>query len=200
MGNEKNIRGFTLIELLVVIAIIGLLASIVLASLNSARIESRDARRIADLHNIRTALELFYSEYGFYPLERDQTACGGWGNRSSSGIAACGGKKWLTADPNFDKYMPSVPVDPINQPWYAEDNQYTYTYTRDTATGAKDYDLRALLEDSGNPYRCEMKCYKTHAFSGEGNAWCATPAAAIPPCGGTPWWDGASRPMLYADH
>lgn len=61
-------RGFTLIELLVVIAIIGLLASIVLASLNSARVKGRDARRVADLKQIQTALELYASDNnGNYP-------------------------------------------------------------------------------------------------------------------------------------
>lgn len=199
MGNKEKIRGFTLIELLVVIAIIGLLASIVLASLNSARIKSRDAKRIADLHNIRLALEMFYNDFGFYPPYRDQGACGAWGNRSSSALTTCGGSKWLTADANFDKYMSNTPVDPINTTFYAEDNSYAYTYTSDT----NDYDLRALLEDTGNPNRCEMKCYKTHAVEGgnpPGAAWCATPASPIPPCGGTPWWDGASRPQLYSDH
>ena len=52
--------GFTLIELLVVIAIIGILASVVLASLNSARKKSRDARRLADIGQLRVALELYY--------------------------------------------------------------------------------------------------------------------------------------------
>jgi prepilin-type N-terminal cleavage/methylation domain-containing protein len=45
-------RGFTLIELLVVIAIIGLLASIILASLNTAQQKGRDARRVSDLQEI----------------------------------------------------------------------------------------------------------------------------------------------------
>lgn len=53
-------KGFTLIELLVVIAIIGILSSVVLASLNSARKKGRDARRIADLKQLQLALELYY--------------------------------------------------------------------------------------------------------------------------------------------
>ena len=57
-------KGFTLIELLVVIAIIGVLASIVLASLNSARRKSRDARRIVDVKQIQLALELYFDGQG----------------------------------------------------------------------------------------------------------------------------------------
>lgn len=53
-------QGFTLIELLVVIAIIGILASVVLASLNSAREKSRDARRISDIKQMQLALELSF--------------------------------------------------------------------------------------------------------------------------------------------
>lgn len=60
-------RGFTLIELLVVIAIIGILSSIVLASLNSARKKGRDARRIADVKQLQLALELYYDANGVYP-------------------------------------------------------------------------------------------------------------------------------------
>lgn len=57
---NKNKKGFTLIELLVVIAIIGILASVVLASLNSARRKSRDARRISDIKQLQLALELYF--------------------------------------------------------------------------------------------------------------------------------------------
>ena len=64
---NKNQSGFTLIELLVVIAIIGLLASVVLLALNSARAKSRDAKRLADVRQIASAMELFFNDYNSYP-------------------------------------------------------------------------------------------------------------------------------------
>ncbi len=63
----KNKKGFTLIELLVVIAIIGLLATLSIVALNNARARARDARRVADVKQIQTALELYYNNYGEYP-------------------------------------------------------------------------------------------------------------------------------------
>ncbi len=93
---NKTERGFTLIELLVVIAIIGLLSSIILASLNSARIKGRDARRLADIKQIETALELYYSENNTYP----STASGG-----TTVTTALGG----VLAPNF---IQTVPKDP----------------------------------------------------------------------------------------
>lgn len=62
-------KGFTLIELLVVIAIIGVLSAVVLVSLNSARAKSRDARRLSDVRQIMTALEIYYNDNGAYPDE-----------------------------------------------------------------------------------------------------------------------------------
>lgn len=60
-------KGFTLIELLVVIAIIGILSSVVLASLNSARSKARDARRVSDIKQLQLALELAYDATRNYP-------------------------------------------------------------------------------------------------------------------------------------
>jgi prepilin-type N-terminal cleavage/methylation domain-containing protein len=70
-------KGFTLIELLVVIAIIGTLASVVLASLNTARTKAADSKRLAEMQQIVLALEFYYDENGRYPSS-DTDGCGGW--------------------------------------------------------------------------------------------------------------------------
>ncbi len=67
MFRNKKQSGFTLIELLVVIAIIGLLASVVLLSLNSARAKSRDAKRVSDVRQIASAMELYFNDNNAYP-------------------------------------------------------------------------------------------------------------------------------------
>jgi len=69
-----NNKGFTLIEMLVVVAIIGLLSSVVVVGLGSARQNARDARRISDIRQIQNALEVYYSTNQSYP---DDTAFAG---------------------------------------------------------------------------------------------------------------------------
>ena len=63
----KQKKGFTLIELLVVIAIIGILATLAVVALQQARKNARDAKRIADVRQMQTALELFFNDNQYYP-------------------------------------------------------------------------------------------------------------------------------------
>lgn len=68
---KKFSRGFTLIELLVVIAIIGILSSVVLANLNSSRGKARDAKRIADMESLKSALSAYQLDNQGYPNQLD---------------------------------------------------------------------------------------------------------------------------------
>lgn len=75
-------KGFTLLELLVVIAIIGILSSVVMVSLSNSRAKARDAVRLSSLNTVKTALELYYDKYGYYPASNSTSNT--WG-------ADCGG-------------------------------------------------------------------------------------------------------------
>ena len=129
LRNNKSARGFTLIELLVVIAIIGVLASVVLASLNNARRKSRDARRITDVKQLQLALELQFDGLGVgnYPV----------------GLAAdapCTNNSGLTALVT-NAYIAVIPHDPSS-------SATCYQYAAPTT--ATVYHLGATLEDLSN--------------------------------------------------
>lgn len=123
-----TVAGFTLIELLVVISIIGLLASVVLLSLNSARARSRDARRVADISQLRSALELYLNDNGTVP-------------------SAAAGLNALSPS-----YMSSVPTPPRPQDAPAAGcgtaSASAYTYTP-TATG---YTITFCLGNTAGQY------------------------------------------------
>ncbi|MEK9195610.1 MAG: prepilin-type N-terminal cleavage/methylation domain-containing protein [Patescibacteria group bacterium] len=99
--------GFTLIELLVVISIIGLLATTMVASVNSARGKARDARRLADIKQIGLALELYYDANGTYP---DETIPAPEGSLAGWEVSTRGNFMEYLAP-----YLARVPIDPLNR-------------------------------------------------------------------------------------
>lgn len=153
-------RGFTLIELLVVIAIIGLLASIVLVSLSSARSKARDSRRIGDMRQVQLALEMYYDKSQTYPVGTvGHNSLYTLGTKGSPGTANALWTAGTGIGALTPTYISTVPVDPTNNSY----NIYGYVPgTAGTTAGvvtnciAADpscghYILMAQLEDQSNP-------------------------------------------------
>jgi type II secretion system protein G len=123
---NKKSKGFTLIELMVVIAIIGMLATIVLVSLNTAREKARDAKRLGDIRQVALALEMYYDDNGEYP----------------DIAAACTAATWSTMATVLETagFMTVVPDDPINS------GDYVYKYGTSATDKAQSYTLLSELE------------------------------------------------------
>ncbi len=113
-------KGFSLLELLVAIAIITMLASVVIASWNSAREKAQDARRISELKQLKYALELYHTNYGHYPRESD-----GANGRIGEGA----GIDLMLAD-----YMTAIPHDPAGP----DSDTYYYYYDGDATCGGSE--------------------------------------------------------------
>ncbi|OGE74058.1 MAG: hypothetical protein A3I07_01240 [Candidatus Doudnabacteria bacterium RIFCSPLOWO2_02_FULL_42_9] len=135
----KN-KGFTLIELLVTVAIIGILAAVVLVNLNSARQKSRDARRLADIRQIITALEIFYNDNSGYPDTPIPATPSDTGPDPANGSPA-----WST----FLGTWPNAPVPPDGAP-VCDGTNNLYTYSQ--VGGGQDYALTFCLGAAVDQY------------------------------------------------
>ena len=129
---KTNQKGFTLIELLVVIAIIGLLSTLSILALNQARARARDAKRISDVKQIQTALELYYNDMGAYPSAV-----------TAGGSIASTYSTYLAVVPT-----PPTPIDGGSCP----DVQPVYTYTTQGTPqdGTASYTIQYCLGASVN--------------------------------------------------
>jgi len=110
MPYQSSHKGFTLIELLVVIAIIGILASVVLASLSEVRAGARDSFRLQSLRSLQTSLELFYVQNGEYPTTGGEWRGGLVNCYGGHGFGATGYIPGLVPD-----YIPVLPAEPRPQ-------------------------------------------------------------------------------------
>ncbi len=132
-------KGFTLIELLVVVSIIGVLASIIISSINEARLKAKQANFTQTLTSLQTALELYYLDNGRYPTagitSPNSTTYGAFINLRNGGYEYGGNTFATQMAPYFDMsfiqdtaspdtYEDTIP--PLNQPrrlmYYPYDN------------------------------------------------------------------------------
>ncbi|OGL75088.1 hypothetical protein A3C96_00625 [Candidatus Uhrbacteria bacterium RIFCSPHIGHO2_02_FULL_60_10] len=131
MTNNK--KGFTLIELLVVIAIIGLLSTLAVVALNSARQKSRDSKRVADIKQIQTALELYFADAQAYPVGTNLVL----GGASANKLCATTGLNNTCTGTTYMGLVPKAPTPADGAACNGTNNDYFYT----VVSGNSDYGL-----------------------------------------------------------
>lgn len=99
-------KGFTLIELIVSITIIIFIASTTFIAYNEITVNSRDARRKADLELIRAALEQYKAKFNTYPVGETSTNKNSCKNNRSS------------TNPN--DYLLTTTIDPSGNTVYTQ--------------------------------------------------------------------------------
>jgi len=132
--------GFTLIELIIVIAIIGILSVMGLIQINDANQSARDARRIGDLSQLRSALALYFFDNDHYPVP---VSTGGAGpDLSTNGL---NGTVFSDTDnPLVSQYLSRAVRDPISSA------NYYYYYDTDETDGLHESYVLCFNKESVN--------------------------------------------------
>ena len=146
MKNQKR-KGFTLIELMVVVAIMGLLAALAVISLNNARERARDARRISDIKQIQTALEMYYLDNHGYPT----TPQDGYPGCLEHLCISSGGTEGIDSNCSGTVYMNLTPSNP--QPRGDGDcanTNYKYTVVPSSGSNTSYYIDYCLGSETGD--------------------------------------------------
>jgi type II secretory pathway pseudopilin PulG len=142
---------FTLIDLLVVIAVIALLATLSVIVLSNARAKSRDVKRLADIKNITTALEIYYDNFGSYPLAPSPTGT------AITGL--CLSDSGITTTCGTMVYMSEIPADPRSG------TNYLYSTVVDNSRYQLIYDEETNISCPSNWVRVPGNTlYDTHSF------------------------------------
>jgi uncharacterized protein (TIGR02145 family)/prepilin-type N-terminal cleavage/methylation domain-containing protein len=136
--STSNKKAFTLIELLVVIAIIGILATLAVVALQQARKNARDAKRIADVKQMQTALELFFNDQQRYPTEAEIET----GSISFE-------------DTVYMEIIPSAPTPADGENCNSTNNQYVYT---EIGTDNRSYNISFCLGGQTGGLPEGLKC------------------------------------------
>jgi general secretion pathway protein G len=121
-------EGFTLIEIMVVIAIIGLLATLVVQSLRGATDRAKRTKAMADIAELKTALDRYYIDNGSYPT----------GDQGLNALVTASGQGAQATNYEEGGYIRRIPADPWGNPYvYSSDgNNYTLkSYGADGAEG-----------------------------------------------------------------
>jgi prepilin-type N-terminal cleavage/methylation domain-containing protein len=156
---DRALGGFTLIELLVVIAIIGILSSVVLASLVVARYKSVDAQIKSNLHTLQTQIELYYdnngNSYGSAVGQQSSPATTISGSNAFnndpqiknalSGAISAGGPSCWSIGQSGASYMVAIPLKADSANWWCLDSNgraktvpaSTFSSTCDQTLGRK---------------------------------------------------------------
>ena len=131
----RNKKGFTLIELLVVIAIIALLSTLAVVSLNNARAKARDAKRISDVKQLSTLIE----------MEAANSASGGYNVLPD----LCDAVNDLTTACNegFAGITWNTITDPSGTAVCADASTDVCAYTMTVAEATDDYEICFYLEE-----------------------------------------------------
>lgn len=139
---KKQLQGFTLIEVLIVLAIIGLLSSVVLTSFNLVRSKSRDAKRLADIRQINSAIQMYINDIGHAPYVGTYNCkiTNGIPNNSQDckSVLDSNASTWDQLAADLSPYLPKLPHDPQS----AIVGQYRYAY----------------IPPSYEPYACSPSC------------------------------------------
>ncbi len=136
IGIRGKNKGFTLIELLVVISIIGILTTLITTNFVGVRQRARDAQRKADIRQIQSAVELYRSDTGTYPIANTQYRLNSTACPTSNALSNPSSSSTI--------YMSKIPCDSLGNVTFNSGNYYYYS------SDGTIYTLAVCLENAGD--------------------------------------------------